>query len=436
MKSIMIVSAILTASALTPSALSFAGEESIGADTGQPAPPRLRLIELGENPAVGDVVTELQTLSGGPQPELTGMIERLVAPEGDTIEALNVFVGARNNEPVVFRLNPSAVDMYTVAEEHATWDKESPLIKFPRSKWSRLYETEAAEDFLRHAGHPDSELNEMRLAILFDKMKLGANVNEAQTADRLQPEEVFTEAAGISGREVVVIAPGQKEVEFTMGSRPDDKFTHYSEMPQHTVKIITGGNGLAIYAGKLTRLQYYSIMNPDVKVIKNPYHSMTDITFYDAKRFIERAEMLTGIELKFLSEAIREYATRAGTPTLWPFSFGFNLKKQIQYYAVHGQTLNPKIQDVGTKWSNPFHLFDMHGLTWEWTQDTWHDSYEGAPADGSAWGDEDDLIRAARGGSWEDRKFWRLRSANRRGANAHHRAPDMGVRFMTTVRGH
>ena len=27
----------------------------------------------------------------------------------------------------------------------------------------------------------------------------------------------------------------------------------------------------------------------------------------------------------------------------------------------------------------------MVGNVWEWTQDCWHDTYEGAPADGSAW---------------------------------------------------
>jgi hypothetical protein len=27
----------------------------------------------------------------------------------------------------------------------------------------------------------------------------------------------------------------------------------------------------------------------------------------------------------------------------------------------------------------------MHGNVWEWCQDHWHDNYEGAPTDGSAW---------------------------------------------------
>ena len=61
-----------------------------------------------------------------------------------------------------------------------------------------------------------------------------------------------------------------------------------------------------------------------------------------------------------------------------------------------GQTI-----EVGQFSANGFGLYDMHGQVWEWCQDVWHDSYEGAPTDGSAWvedGDQDK--RACRGGSW------------------------------------
>ncbi|MEL7225721.1 MAG: formylglycine-generating enzyme family protein [Cyanobacteria bacterium J06576_12] len=51
--------------------------------------------------------------------------------------------------------------------------------------------------------------------------------------------------------------------------------------------------------------------------------------------------------------------------------------------------------------ANAFGLCDMYGNVLEWCQDHWHDSYDSAPTDGSAWLTEDkDAGRVIRGGSW------------------------------------
>jgi formylglycine-generating enzyme required for sulfatase activity len=57
---------------------------------------------------------------------------------------------------------------------------------------------------------------------------------------------------------------------------------------------------------------------------------------------------------------------------------------------------------VESFWPNAFGLYDMEGNVWEWLEDVWHDSYDGAPADGSAWLRGDAIFRVVRGGSWHD----------------------------------
>lgn len=45
-------------------------------------------------------------------------------------------------------------------------------------------------------------------------------------------------------------------------------------------------------------------------------------------------------------------------------------------------------------------LCDMAGEVYEWVADAYHDSYDGAPTDGSAWDEKDAKHRVVRGGSW------------------------------------
>ena len=86
---------------------------------------------------------------------------------------------------------------------------------------------------------------------------------------------------------------------------------------------------------------------------------------------------------------------------------------------------------VGSFKPNPFGMYDTAGNVWEWVEDCWHDNYNGAPTDGSAWkeaGGGNCALRVMRGGSWLVRPG-SLRSSYRNKDNAGHREFGIGFRL-------
>ena len=141
------------------------------------------------------------------------------------------------------------------------------------------------------------------------------------------------------------------------------------------------------------------------------------------------------------SEAEWEYACRAGTTT--PFSFGTTITPaQANYDGNYTYAGGPKGEyrrqtvPAGTLPANPWGLYEMHGNVWEWVEDVWHDSYKGAPADGSAWtdreGNNSSRYRVDRGGSWLIYSRI-LRSANRIRLEPDNLIINLGFRVARTL---
>ena len=69
----------------------------------------------------------------------------------------------------------------------------------------------------------------------------------------------------------------------------------------------------------------------------------------------------------------------------------------------------------------------MHGNVWEWVQDCYQSSYQGAPADGSAWEVTGSSYRVSRGGGWNVGARY-CRSANRGRHEPASRLSNLGFR--------
>jgi formylglycine-generating enzyme required for sulfatase activity len=178
---------------------------------------------------------------------------------------------------------------------------------------------------------------------------------------------------------------------FTMGS---DKKN--DEKPPHMVYI----RSFLIGKTEVTQEQWQDVMgyNPSSFSACGPNCPVEKVSWDDIQQFIAKLNQETGRKYRLPSEAEWEYAARAATSTEW--SHG-NDESKLSNYAWYSRNSGSKTQAVGQKWPNAFGLFDMHGNVGEWTQDCWHDSYAGAPTDGSAWvtgctGNS----RMLRGGSW------------------------------------
>ena len=193
--------------------------------------------------------------------------------------------------------------------------------------------------------------------------------------------------------ELVLINAG----EFEMGSPLDEKNWYKNEKPVHKVKI-----GKAFYLGKflVTQKQWIEIMQDNPSRFVGDEKPVDRISWDSAQEFIKRLNEKEGTDrYRLPSEAEWEYACRAGTTTR--YSFGDTGSKLEEY--AYCDNLDIGSYPVGQKKPNPWGLYDMHGNVWEWAQDMYHDSYEDAPTDGSAWEDAESskIMRVLRGGSWQ-----------------------------------
>jgi len=199
----------------------------------------------------------------------------------------------------------------------------------------------------------------------------------------------------------LVLIPAGK---FLMGSPEGEQGRDEDEGPQHKVTITK-----AFYMGttEVTEGQWGAVMGTEPRkgqtyAKEDPEHAASYISWDDATAFCGKLSTKIGRNVRLPTEAEWEYACRVGSTTR--FCYGNDpAYSGLGSYAWYDGNANAKGEDyahaVGRQKPNAWGLYDMHGNVWEWCQDSWHDNYQGAPTDGSAWaGARSD--RVLRGGSW------------------------------------
>jgi formylglycine-generating enzyme required for sulfatase activity len=198
--------------------------------------------------------------------------------------------------------------------------------------------------------------------------------------------------------------------EFQMGSPDTEAGRESYEGPQHQVKLRSFFMGqTAVIQAQWQVVAGWPKQQLELKDQSSHFQGanrpVEQVSWQEAEEFCRRLSVRTGREYSLPSEAQWEYACRADTTTA--FSFGETLTPELANYNGNNTyasgpkgVYRRKTTEVGSFPANGWGLQDMHGNVREWCLDPWHGSYEGAPADGSAWMAGGGASRLLRGGSW------------------------------------
>ena len=247
----------------------------------------------------------------------------------------------------------------------------------------------------------------------------------------LKPKDAFQECPNCP--EMVVVPAGR----FTIGSPATEQGRAASEGPQQTV---TFAAPFAVGKFAVTFDEWDACVagggcngyRPSDEGRGRGRLPVINVSWEDAKAYVAWLSKTTGKTYRLLSEAEREYVTRAGTTT--PFWFGSTISTGQANYdgnSVYGGgekgQYRQRPMPVDAFEPNPFGLYQVHGNVNEWVEDCWQATHQGASADGTARVTGACGRRILRGGSWYD-TAQALRSAAHSGFYAGYRANKIGFR--------
>jgi formylglycine-generating enzyme required for sulfatase activity len=228
-----------------------------------------------------------------------------------------------------------------------------------------------------------------------------------------KPEKLAKQGNSI-GMKFTLIPAG----EFYMGSEESD-----DEKPVHKVKI---NNSFYLGTYPVTQREWKAVMRRNPSLFKGDDLPVENVSWDNVQEFIKKLNEKEGTDkYRLPSEAEWEYACRAGTTTR--YSFG-DEKSELGDYAWYYDNSGRNTHPVGQKKPNSWGFYDMHGNVEEWVQDMWHDSYDGAPTDGSSW-ESDGASRVIRGSCWAS-FAWSCRSTHRSRYVPRYHGLNLGFRLL------
>jgi len=276
----------------------------------------------------------------------------------------------------------------------------------------------------------DSELKNLRLARPLSR-------NEAIA---LRPMDDFKECELCP--EMIVVPAGQ----FLMGARDGEPGSTPDERPRHRVNF---SNPFSVGRFPVTFSEWDACVAARGCSYRPTDHSwgrgrqpVINILWDDAKEYVAWLSRTTGKTYRLLSEAEREYVTRAGTTTAYWWGESFVPPQancspgnpELSSTRIGGLQLAARARTLPVQSfaPNPWGLYQVHGNVYDWVEDCWNDNYDGAPSDGSAWTSGNCNGHVLRGGAFS-RNVQAARSAARIWSGSPNRLVYMSVRVARTL---
>jgi len=155
------------------------------------------------------------------------------------------------------------------------------------------------------------------------------------------------------------------------------------------------------------------------------------VSWDDAQAYVGWLSMRPGAAYRLPTEAEREYAARAGTPTArwWGDAVG---RGNANCVGCGSQWDGRMTAPVGSFRPNGFGLHDMLGNVWQWVADCWRGTLADRPSDARAVEMGECDRRVMRGGAW-NLDPWSVRSGFRVWSDATDADSILGFRVARTL---
>ena len=223
----------------------------------------------------------------------------------------------------------------------------------------------------------------------------------------------------IAGMKFVKIPAGS----FMLGSFDSEPGRGDDESPRHKVTL----QSFYIQTTEVTQAQWVAVMGSNPSHFQGDDLPVENVSWNDVHDILRELNVLDpGKGYRLPSEAEWEYACRAGTRFAYYSGADESDLASVGWYVGNSGS---KTHPVGQKLPNTWGLYDMHGNVREWCEDWYHNSYEGATEDGSAWVSPTGSYRVLRGGSWYNNPGG-CRSAVRHGYGLAYRYGFIGFRLV------